>query len=326
MELITTSKWKPIYSMPMCYNPHEIFAPEFNTGTRFRLVLVERGTGILRFSECRKPFIAPALLCLNEREPVILEQSLALQAQALYFHPHLANHQFTFENIRCNIEDLTPTQQRDWSWLRPFLWRDTTYDGCLNIGPAIHLRISSLLDATGRQIVEQEDAYWSCRGVSFLLELLLLLSRLLYTSNKVEADVPSNSLQDPDGEVDPIVLYLHTHYQKKITIAELSKRFHTNRTTLSERFRKATGMPVMAYLIQLRINLAATMLRDTGLFVTEIRQRVGFGDDSHFRRTFRKYMGTSPGAYRKHHDSGWWRPPLVDRTVGSTGQSAAALD
>ena len=326
MELITISKWKPIYSVPIWHNPHEIFAPEFNTGTRFRLVLVERGTGIVRFSERRKPFIAPALFCLNERDPAVLEQSLDLQAQALYFHPHLANHQFTFENIRCDIEKWTLTQRRDLSWLQPFLQRNTTYDGYLSIGPATHLRISSLLDATRCQIVEQEDEYWSCRGVSFLLELLLLLSRLLYSSNKAGPDVHCNSLQDPDGEVDPVVLYLHTHYQKKITIAELVRIFHTNRTTLSERFRKATGMPIMAYLIQFRINLAAAMLRDTGLLVTEIRQRVGFGDDSHFRRTFRKYMGASPGEYRQRHYSGWWRPPLADRATGSTGQSAGALD
>ena len=309
MELIAISKWKPIYSMPLWHNPHEIFAPEFNTGTRFRLVLVERGTGILRFAERRRSFIAPALFCLNEREAVALEQSLDLQAQALYFHPHLVNHQFTFERIRNNLEDLTPTQRRDWSWLRPFLQRDAAYDGYMSIGPSIHLRISSLLDAIGHQIVEQEDAYWSCRSVSFLLELLLLVSRLLYTPR--EGAVPANSLPDLDGEVDPIVLYLHTHYQQKITIAELTRRFHTNRTTLSERFREATGMPVMAYLIQLRINLAATMLRDTGLLVTEIRRRVGFSDDSHFRRTFRKYMGASPGEYRQHHGSGWWRPSVA---------------
>jgi AraC family L-rhamnose operon regulatory protein RhaS len=205
------------------------------------------------------------------------------------------------------------------------LQRDADHDGYISIGPSIYLRISSLLDAIGHQIVEQVDAYWSCRSVSFLLELLLLVSRLLYTSRD-ERSVPANSLPDLDGEVDPIVLYLHTHYQKKITIAELTKRFHTNRTTLSERFRKATGMPVMAYLIQLRINLAATMLRDTGLLVTEIRQRVGFSDDSHFRRTFRKYMGASPGEYRQHHGSGWWRPPVADRAVGFTEQSSGALE
>jgi AraC family L-rhamnose operon regulatory protein RhaS len=62
----------------------------------------------------------------------------------------------------------------------------------------------------------------------------------------------------------------------------------------------------------LRINLAAAMLRDTGLPITEVRQRVGFNDDSHFRRTFRKYLGMAPGEYRREYDqnhaSGWWKP------------------
>jgi len=72
-----------------------------------------------------------------------------------------------------------------------------------------------------------------------------------------------------------------------------------------------TGMTIVAYLIQLRIKLAATMLRDTGLPVTEIHQRVGFNDDSHFRRTFRKYTGASPSEYRQRYHSGWWLPPTV---------------
>lgn len=310
MELITTSKWAPVYNVPIWHNPHEVFDPDLNTGTRLRLVLIERGTGILRLSEHRKSFIAPALFCLNEKDSPVLEQSLDLQAQALYFHPHLANHNFTFENIRCDVKDLPPMLRRDLSWLQPFLRRDAVYEGHLSIGPAIQLRLSSLLSAIGHQIVQQEDAYWSCRSVSFLLELLLLLSRLLYTS-KVEQDIPFLSLSNPDGEVDPIILYLHTHYQEKITIAELTKRFHTNRTTLSTRFRQVTGMTIMTYLIQLRIKLAATMLRDTGLPVTEIHRRVGFSDDSHFRRTFRKYTGASPSEYRQRYHSGWWLPPSV---------------
>ena len=113
MELITTSKWAPVYNVPIWHNPHEVFDPDLNTGTRLRLVLIERGTGILRLSERRKPFIAPALFCLNEKDSPVLEQSLDLQAQALYFHPHLANHNFTFENIRCDIRDLPPMLRRD---------------------------------------------------------------------------------------------------------------------------------------------------------------------------------------------------------------------
>jgi AraC family L-rhamnose operon regulatory protein RhaS len=293
--------------VPIWHNPHEVFDPDLNTGTRFRLVLVERGTGILRLFERRKPFIAPALFCLNEKDLPVLEQSLDLQAQALYFHPHLVNHNFTFENVRCDIKDLPPMQQRDISWLWPFLRRDARYEGYFSIGPAIHLRLSSLLNAISHQIVQQEDACWSCRSVSFLLELLLLLSRLSYTS-EIEQTVPSLSLCNPDGEVDSIILYLHAHYPEKITIAELTKRFHTNRTTLSTRFRQVTGMTVITYLIQLRIKLAATMLRDTALPVTEIHQRVGFNDASHFRRTFRKYTRASPSEYRQRYQSGWWLP------------------
>ncbi len=190
MELSAISKWKPVYSVPIWHNPHEGFDPDLNTCPRFRLVLIERGTGILRFSERRKSFIAPAIFCLNEREHPVLEQSMELQAQSLYFHPHLANHNFTFENIRCAIKSLPPMRQRDLYWLRPFLRRDTAYDGYLSIGPAVHLRISSLLNAISHQITQQEDVHWSCRSVSYLLELLLLLSRFQYTPDMVEQKRP----------------------------------------------------------------------------------------------------------------------------------------
>ena len=279
---------------------------------RSRLVLVGQGTGILRFSGHRKAFIAPALFCLNEREWPVLEQSRELQARALYFHPHLTNCHFTFENIRGDTESMSPTRQRDLHWLQPFLRWDATYDGYIDVGPAIHLRVSSLLDAISYQIIQQEDVHWSCRSVSYLLELLLLLSRFQYTPEAIAQNVPAISLPASDDEVDSVILYLHTHYREKITIAKLTREFHTNRTTLSKRFREVTGMPIVAYLIQLRINLAAAMLRDTGLPISEVRQRVGFSDDSHFRRTFRKYTGASPSEYRREchqqHGSGWFRP------------------
>jgi AraC family L-rhamnose operon regulatory protein RhaS len=111
--------------------------------------------------------------------------------------------------------------------------------------------------------------------------------------------------------VDPIVLYLHTHYQEKITLDRLARTFHTNRTTLAERFREAAGVSVMAYLIRLRVQLAALMLRDTSLSVAEVGERVGFKDTSHFGRTFRDHIGCSPTEYRQRycwHEPCYWMP------------------
>ena len=78
----------------------------------------------------------------------------------------------------------------------------------------------------------------------------------------------------------------------------MAQRFHTNRTTLTERFGLVTGQPVLSYLIRLRVRLASLMLRDTMLPVSEVMTRVGFTDSTHFGRTFRKHLGCTPSEYR----------------------------
>jgi AraC family L-rhamnose operon regulatory protein RhaS len=92
---------------------------------------------------------------------------------------------------------------------------------------------------------------------------------------------------------------LHTNYQNKITIEDLTQTFHINRTTLSEKFRASTGMSIKDYLIKLRIKLSAVMLRDTLLPISEIMTRVGFNEAHHFSRMFKRHMDCLPSDYRK---------------------------
>lgn len=106
---------------------------------------------------------------------------------------------------------------------------------------------------------------------------------------------------EEEGEIERIVLYLQMNYQKRITIDTLTREFHINRTTLTQRFSKVTGVSVMAYLINLRVRLAALMLRDTSLPVTEIMTRVGFNDMTYFGRVFRKHTGLTPSNYREKY-------------------------
>jgi len=53
------------------------------------------------------------------------------------------------------------------------------------------------------------------------------------------------------------------------------------------------------YLIRLRINYAAELLRTSMLTVTQICHRVGFNSLSHFITTFRRHVGASPMQYRR---------------------------
>ncbi len=297
MELITTGrKYYPDYEMPLWHNPQEVFSPEIGVGTRFRLVLVESGAGIVRLGERRESFIAPSLFCLNETDAPELAQGLELQAQALYFHPAAINSVFNFDNVRRG-EGLSVTEGQDLHCLVPFVQRNPGYAGQLHIGPASAKRVSLLFNAVSQELAEQRDGAWPCRSRSFFLEALFLVERVFSILPASEESALAESLYD----VDPVILHLHTHYQEKVTITGLVRLFHTNRTTLEQRFREATGLPVMSYLTQLRVRLAALMLRDTELPISEVMWRVGFKDSTHFGRTFRKHTAQSPSEYREQY-------------------------
>lgn len=298
MQLATVGRQIfPGYELRLWHNPKESFEPNFNTGTRFRLVFVASGTGILRLGGRRIAFIAPVLFCLNERDQPKLEQDLDVQAQALYFHPDVINGAFTLEIAHNKGQGLAEvTALQDMFCLRPFTQRGPEYSGEVCIGPGSAQRVSYLFKAMSQELAMQRDDEWPCRSRSFFLELLFMVERLFSTPRETE----KSTLVRISDDVADVILYLHAHYDEKITISDLTQTFHVNHTTLTERFREATGLPVIAYLIQLRVRLAALMLRDTELSIAEILHRVGFNDHTHFGRTFRKHTGYSPGEYRKH--------------------------
>jgi AraC-like DNA-binding protein len=63
-------------------------------------------------------------------------------------------------------------------------------------------------------------------------------------------------------------------------------------------FSQTFGMPPHAYLLQVRVGRARTMLEE-GASPAEAAQATGFADQSHLHRYFRRILGISPGAYRR---------------------------
>ncbi|CAG9240085.1 AraC family transcriptional regulator [Paraburkholderia caribensis] len=63
-------------------------------------------------------------------------------------------------------------------------------------------------------------------------------------------------------------------------------------------FKRAFGVPPHRYLLTRRIEQATTLLRDTGLTITEIAFATGWESLGTFGRTFRDVTGRSPGAMR----------------------------
>jgi len=297
----------PGHVMPLWHNPEELISPDLDQGTRFRLVFVHAGSALLDLKGRQRVLLAPALLCLNETERPTLRRSRGLRSQAIYFHPSVTNGYFDSGAVRSTApSEWTYSVYHDDYLMSAFLDRGPTADQVISLGPATVQQVTRLFEAIGSGLELQPDRYWPCRTRSYLLELLSLVARMWRPEpqHSIQCTEPAlGGLRPAPGseEIEELLLYLHTHYSEKIALDQICREFHSNRTTLSERFRSATGLSIMNYLAQLRIRVAELMLRDTMLPVSEVAIRTGFGDLTHFGRAFRSHAGATPSDYRKRN-------------------------
>jgi AraC-like DNA-binding protein len=80
--------------------------------------------------------------------------------------------------------------------------------------------------------------------------------------------------------------------------AALARTAGMNPNAFIRKFVQATGHTPHQYRLRLRVERAATRLREDRWSIDEIATAAGFCDRFHFSRVFKRVMGASPGRYR----------------------------
>ncbi len=70
---------------------------------------------------------------------------------------------------------------------------------------------------------------------------------------------------------------------------------------LSRYFKKHTGESIQQYIINYKLKLVETRLQHSDMRINEIVNELGFTDESHLNRLFKKYKGLNPTAFRRQH-------------------------
>ncbi len=69
--------------------------------------------------------------------------------------------------------------------------------------------------------------------------------------------------------------------------------------TVIARFRRFTGLPPQAFLMQCRIHKAMDLLKDRSRTITDIADELGFASSQHFATRFRQETGKTPRDWRR---------------------------
>ncbi len=95
--------------------------------------------------------------------------------------------------------------------------------------------------------------------------------------------------------------HIRNQFANKVTHSELAAIAGLSESHFSRAFKESVGMSPHRYVSWRRVEAAAEMLAETERPLSEISVAVGFSDQSHFTRTFRRLMGETPGAFRHRH-------------------------
>ncbi len=130
--------------------------------------------------------------------------------------------------------------------------------------------------------------------------LLLILGHLL---RHYETTCEHSSQPREGSNLNLLILQFIEQKYQTVTLTTLAEEFHYSPQHMSHRVRQLTGMSFTEYLLQKRMQKSAELLTKTAMKVKSISECVGYQNQEHFIRTFRKYYGFSPREYRNLHQS-----------------------
>lgn len=302
MELFTRSydkEWNRI--VHLLVKRQDDLRSYINDSSTCKLVLVKAGNGVILCNNKKIHVIAPALLFFNHEDKVESMKLNDIECDIIYFKPEVINDKLQYDVLtgKVNQED-SITTVHDRFLLNDFYTYGKESPKIMLLQADALLAIQQLYRNIERELLEQRDGFWPCRSRSFFLELLFYIDRIRQTNTKDSDITPLMLSQKETFEtVRMILAYMNENISNKITVSELTKKFGINRNRLNEMFNETTGKTAMQCLLQMRINLAALMLKNTELPIEEITYRVGFNDVSYFTKTFRTYFKLTPSQYRK---------------------------
>lgn len=99
-----------------------------------------------------------------------------------------------------------------------------------------------------------------------------------------------------------IIDYLKTSY-KTASLEEAAKLIHLSPNYLSKIFKRKTGKNFSEYLLEIKMERAAALLRDINLKTYEIAEEVGYDNPKNFTRAFKQYSGKTPREFREQDSS-----------------------
>lgn len=113
----------------------------------------------------------------------------------------------------------------------------------------------------------------------------------------INSDIGCKVIKE-ETSIEKAINYMHQNFENKITVKKLANVCNMSESYFIKCFKEETGKSPIEYLINIRLNKARKLLRDSNLSITEISLKCGFYSNSHFSSCFLRKNKITPSKYR----------------------------
>lgn len=212
-----------------------------------------------------------------------------------------------FYNIRDNIADALRSDDEDvirqkFQQLKKLMEKNLEGEIGKNLLVCVYYTLMTALQRailsmgySLKDILENRDISFVFGDNNTLEEMLGFLEDLYCDAHgRIHALIRAQKRLD----IDKIRQYVESSFTEGITLEETADRFYVSKEYLSRIFKDTVGVGFTEYVTSLRMKKAKSLILDYKIPLKDVGAMVGYLDQAHFYKAFKKYYGKTPGEIR----------------------------
>ena len=264
----------------ICFSEVEITSVKEHDHTFFELIYVLSGTGIQWINNHKFPYHDGHLFMITPGDIHSFDiqtttQFVYIKFNDIYIHSAV----FGTDNIR-RLEFILQHANH-----RP---------GCILRNKADKLLVKPMIEA----IIRENDKrnIYSTEIITQLINTIIIV-----VARNIAMFLPERVNENSDDMSLNILQYIQSNicYPDKIKAKEISKHFGVSPNYLGRYFKKHTNETMQQYIFNYKMKMVESRLLHSEMRISEIVNELGFTDESHLNKLFKKYKGCSPSEFRK---------------------------
>lgn len=146
-------------------------------------------------------------------------------------------------------------------------------------------------------VLELTDGRFDADRLNDLGSLEMLAARLREDFSALCEGLQNRRPENMHSIVEGVIQYIGDHIDENISHDMLAAKYRVHPGYLSRLFKQAMGETLSEYLLRMKIQRTAELLKEGNHKVSEIAVMVGYSASSYFSIMFRKHTGYSPREY-----------------------------